>query len=117
LLQVFGSVLDADGDGIADDADNCPDIVNPDQADADEDGIGDVIEFDTDGDGIESSAAVYPVLTLLRSTAGRQRARAFLKHGLAARKLGESGLRTHLSHTSPCGADGERRHGRLVACS
>ena len=36
--------LDTDGDGIADIRDNCPSIANPDQADADADGIGDVCE-------------------------------------------------------------------------
>ena len=45
---------DADGDGVADDNDNCPDIVNPDQADADGDGAGDACDppDDTDGDGV-----------------------------------------------------------------
>ena len=37
---------DGDGDGIADDCDNCPDDYNPDQADSDEDGIGDVCDCD-----------------------------------------------------------------------
>lgn len=32
---------DADGDGVGDDCDNCPDAYNPDQADANLDGIGD----------------------------------------------------------------------------
>ncbi|MGB9626551.1 MAG: thrombospondin type 3 repeat-containing protein, partial [Phycisphaerae bacterium] len=35
---------DRDGDGVADAGDNCPDIVNADQADADGDGIGDACE-------------------------------------------------------------------------
>ncbi len=33
--------LDADGDGVIDDCDNCPDVPNADQADSDGDGIGD----------------------------------------------------------------------------
>jgi hypothetical protein len=37
-------VADTDGDGIADNADNCPNNVNPGQEDADQDGEGDVCE-------------------------------------------------------------------------
>ncbi|RKX26933.1 MAG: hypothetical protein DRP47_07425 [Candidatus Zixiibacteriota bacterium] len=45
--------IDGDGDEICDVGDNCPFINNPDQADADNDGIGDVCDecTDTDGDG------------------------------------------------------------------
>lgn len=43
---------DADDDGVADDVDNCPEIYNDDQQDADGDGIGDKCEPDTDKDGI-----------------------------------------------------------------
>jgi Thrombospondin type 3 repeat len=51
---------DFDGDGLADDADNCPRTANPDQADADQDGAGDACDNcavgnpgqeDADGDG------------------------------------------------------------------
>ncbi len=35
---------DSDGDGIDDDVDNCPSVVNPDQADADGDGHGDACD-------------------------------------------------------------------------
>jgi len=52
-LRIF---VDTDGDGIADDVDNCPATGNPDQADSDLDGIGDVCDncdpTDSDGDGI-----------------------------------------------------------------
>lgn len=54
--------LDTDGDGVADDVDNCPVTANPDQADADVDGVGDACDNcpetantdqqDTDGNGI-----------------------------------------------------------------
>src|SRR5215207_7654911 len=46
--------LDADGDYIPDAFDNCPDVQNPDQADADGDGHGDAcpVVVDADGDGI-----------------------------------------------------------------
>ena len=38
-------LLDRDEDGIPDKSDNCPDTPNPDQADVDEDGVGDACEF------------------------------------------------------------------------
>ncbi len=43
---------DTDDDGILDDVDNCPETPNPDQADADGDGIGDACD-DTDDSGGE----------------------------------------------------------------
>lgn len=36
---------DEDGDGVADDVDNCPDSPNPSQADGDGDGVGDVCDY------------------------------------------------------------------------
>jgi len=43
--------VDGDGDGIGDDCDNCPSDYNPDQADLDDDQVGDVCDDDVDGDG------------------------------------------------------------------
>jgi hypothetical protein len=47
---------DGDGDGVLDDADNCPSVANPDQADSDGDGAGDACDEppppDGDGDGV-----------------------------------------------------------------
>ena len=53
---------DRDGDGVADNVDNCPDVYNPDQANADGDSFGDACDpcpfvwtpliYDSDGDGI-----------------------------------------------------------------
>jgi hypothetical protein len=46
------NMLDADGDGVPDYDDNCPNHFNPDQADLDGDGVGDACDPDIDGDGI-----------------------------------------------------------------
>jgi hypothetical protein len=49
---------DADGDGVADNVDNCPNTANPDQQDGDGDLVGDLCDEpanpDLDGDGIEN---------------------------------------------------------------
>ncbi len=50
------NLLDSDGDNIFDIADNAPLAPNPAQEDLDGDGIGDVIDPDKDGDGIEEAA-------------------------------------------------------------
>lgn len=50
------SELDTDGDGIVDTADNCPAIINPDQADNDLDGVGDICDDDDDNDLIVDTA-------------------------------------------------------------
>ena len=46
---------DRDGDGRADTVDNCPDVENPEQADHNGNGLGDVCD-DTDDDGIVDAA-------------------------------------------------------------
>ena len=43
---------DTDGDGVIDSQDNCPDEVNEDQSDYDEDNMGDICDFDDDNDGV-----------------------------------------------------------------
>ncbi len=45
------SVQDSDGDRVGDDSDNCPNVYNPDQADFDNNGLGDACD-DSDRDGM-----------------------------------------------------------------
>jgi hypothetical protein len=49
---------DSDGDGVPDANDNCPNASNPDQADTDHDGLGNVCDTtpngDDDGDGVDN---------------------------------------------------------------
>ncbi|MBI4582064.1 MAG: C10 family peptidase, partial [Planctomycetes bacterium] len=53
---------DADGDGIPDDCDNCPQLANADQRDTDGDGVGDVCDSDDDNDGIDDPLDKCPIV-------------------------------------------------------
>jgi hypothetical protein len=55
-----GPPPDADGDGALDFADNCPSDANPDQADLDNDGNGDVCDSDVDGDTVDNEDDFCP---------------------------------------------------------
>ena len=56
-----GPVSDKDGDGIIDSEDNCPNVYNPDQADSDNNGIGDACDTVTGDAYIESKERRYAV--------------------------------------------------------
>ena len=51
---------DTDHDGIRNDLDNCPTDANADQADFDNDGLGDACDGDDDNDGIADGADPFP---------------------------------------------------------
>jgi hypothetical protein len=53
-------VLDQDSDGIPDNTDNCPLTYNPDQADNDGDGQGNVCDDDDDNDGVPDGDDAFP---------------------------------------------------------
>ncbi len=56
--------IDKDGDGVPDETDNCPAIHNPDQADTDGDGVGNVCApaSDKDGDGVPDETDNCPAV-------------------------------------------------------
>ena len=56
---------DTDRDGVADSVDNCPNYWNPEQFDADEDGIGNVCDECTDQDGDGYGDPGFPTNTCL----------------------------------------------------
>jgi beta-glucanase (GH16 family) len=53
--------LDSDGDGIPNPLDNCPMVPNPDQADYDGDGRGDLCDGDDDDDGVADADDLCPL--------------------------------------------------------
>ena len=54
--------LDTDNDGIPDTTDNCPFVSNANQADLDQDGLGDACDPDDDNDGVADGADNCPTI-------------------------------------------------------
>ena len=52
VSNLFTPITDGDGDGVADDEDNCIDVSNADQVDTDNDGSGDACDTDDDNDSL-----------------------------------------------------------------
>ncbi len=52
---------DLDGDGVPDINDNCMEVANPDQADADNDGLGNACDPDDDNDGVPDETDNCPL--------------------------------------------------------
>lgn len=65
-----GGVDDADGDGVADAVDNCPNDANADQSDNDSDGIGNVCDNTPDGNSecTETTSSNYSHVIASRAT-------------------------------------------------
>lgn len=59
---------DIDADGVPNDDDNCPYVVNSNQADADGNDVGDACEGDSDGDSIEDKNDTCPFNPSINST-------------------------------------------------
>jgi FG-GAP repeat/Thrombospondin type 3 repeat/Bacterial TSP3 repeat len=57
----FFDLSDVDGDGVMLAIDNCRDLGNPDQADADTDNIGDLCDSDNDNDGVDDVDDPFPL--------------------------------------------------------
>lgn len=62
-VNVINPPADSDGDGVPDGSDNCVYAYNPNQADKDEDGIGDACDEENNGD--EKEDTTPPVISLM----------------------------------------------------
>ena len=78
--------VDGDGDGIADNIDNCPTVPNTNQANIDGDSQGDVCDDDDDGDGVPDASDACP----LQFGAGTDGCTALVLEGLSPTRGGDS---------------------------
>lgn len=53
--------IDPDGDGVGVGCDNCPSVSNPDQANSDDDSLGDACDLDDDNDGVSDGSDNCPI--------------------------------------------------------
>lgn len=67
-LFQWAPCYDCDGDGVNNQVDNCPDVVNVLQGDTDGDGIGNECEPDEDNDGVENDHDNCPVVANANQT-------------------------------------------------
>jgi VCBS repeat-containing protein len=70
LVSIAVGEVDSDADGTPDFSDTCPFVANPEQADLDEDGVGDVCDGDRDGDetpGVRDCDDDDPSVAVLRT--------------------------------------------------
>ena len=54
--------MDSDNDGVGDNADNCPNVANTDQSDADNNSIGDACDTNSGGNGNNTNTNTPPVI-------------------------------------------------------
>lgn len=52
---------DSDQDGVGDNGDNCPAVANANQADQDQDGLGNACDVDDDNDGVDDEIDAFPL--------------------------------------------------------
>ena len=87
-LTLTYATCDTDGDGVEDKVDNCPTTVNADQANRDDDALGDACDLDIDGDALANTGDGCPlVATTTTSGCPSVDRRASLRYAKATRKL------------------------------